>query len=156
LAHHVNQAVKLLDLTPLFDSYLGVGKEAIRPDLLLKLVLYEVHRKRPSPSQWALDVKENEPLRWLVFGIEPSRTVLYRFRDRLGPYLDTWNRQVLQVAMARDLTKATRASLDSSSIAAHASRKLLANAERCDKRIQLLDEAIAADAQDRSIDSAPY
>ena len=40
LAQHVNQAVELLDLTPLFDSYLGVGKEAIRPDLLLKLVLY--------------------------------------------------------------------------------------------------------------------
>ena len=98
LARHVNQAVELLDLTPLFDSYLGVGKEAVRPDLLLKLVLYEVQRKRPSPSQWALDVKENEPLRWLVFGIEPSRTVLYRFRDRLEPHLDMWNRQVLHVA----------------------------------------------------------
>ena len=45
--------------------------------------------------------------------------------------------------MERELTKATRASLDSSSIAAHASRKLLANAERCEKRMQLLDEAIA-------------
>jgi transposase len=156
LAYHINQAVELLDLTPLFDSYLGVGKEAIRPDLLLKLVLYEVHRKRPSPSQWALDVKESEPLRWLVFGIEPSRTALYRFRDRLGPYLGTWNRQVLQVAVKRELTKATRASLDSSSIAAHASRKLLANAERCEKRIQLLDEAIAAETQGRSIDKPPY
>ena len=156
LAHHVNQAVGLLDLTPLFDSYLGVGKEAIRPDLLLKLVLYEVHRKRPSPSQWALDVKENEPLRWLVFGVEPSRTVLYRFRDRLGPYLDMWNRQVIHVAMERELTRASRASVDSSSIAAHASRKLLANAERCEKRMQLLDEAIAADAPGRSFDKPPY
>ena len=49
LAHHVNQAVELLDLTPLFDSYLGVGKEAIRPDLLLKLVLYEVQPKTSQP-----------------------------------------------------------------------------------------------------------
>jgi transposase len=156
LARHVNQAVELLDLTPRLDSYLGVGREALRPDLLLKLVLYEIQSKRPSPSQWARDIKESEPLRWLVFGIEASRTALYQFRDRLGPYLDMWNRQVLHEARERELTKATRASLDSSSIAASASRKLLANAERCEKRMQLLDEAIAADAQGRSIDKPPY
>ena len=156
LARHVNQAVELLDLAPLFDSYLGVGKEALRPDLLLKLVLYEIQSKRPSPSQWARDIKESEPLRWLVFGIEASRTTLYQFRDRLGPYLDMWNRQVLHVARERELTKATRASLDSSSIAASASRKALANVERCETRMELLDEAIAADTQGRSIDKPPY
>ena len=156
LARQVNQAVELLDLTPLFDSYRGVGKEAFRPDLLLKLVLYEIQSKCPSPARWARDIKESEPLRWLVFGLEASRTTLYQFRDRLAPYLDMWNRQVLHVARERELTRATRASLDSSSIAASASRKLLANSERCEKRIQLLDEAIVADAQGRSIDNSPY
>ena len=156
LAHGVNQAVELLDLTPLFDSYLGVGKEAVRPDLLLKLVLYEIQSKRPSPSQWARDVKENEPLRWLVFGIEPSRTLLYGFRDRLGPHLDLWNREVLQLAIDEEVTKAARAALDASAIAANASRKQLANEERCEKRMELLGEAIAAHAQGSSFEKPPY
>jgi transposase len=156
LARQIAQAVELLDLTPLFASYLGVGKEAVRPDLLLKLVLYEKQSKHPSPSQWAREVKENDPLQWLVFGIKPSRTLLYTFRDRIGPYLDYWNQQVLQFARERKLIKAKRASLDSSSVAANASRKLLANEDRCQKRIEQLQEAMAADTQGGSIDNAPY
>ena len=156
VARQIDQAVELLDLTPLFASYLGVGKEAVRPDLLLKLVLYEKQYKRPSPSQWARDVKENDPLQWLVFGIKPSRSLLYRFRDRIGPYLDFWNQQVLRFARDRGITNAKRASLDGSSVAANASRKLLANAERCEKRMELLDEAIAAVAQGRCLDKPPY
>ena len=156
LARQIDQAVDLLDLRPLFASYLGVGKEAVRPDLLLKLVLYEKQSKRPSPSQWARDVNENDPLQWLVFGINPSRTLLYTFRDRIGPYLDFWNHQVLQMAVDRRLTNARRASLDGSSVAANASRKLLANEERCQKRIEQLQDAMAADTQGGSIDEVPY
>jgi hypothetical protein len=51
-----------------WDSYLGVGKKAVPPDLLLKVVLYEMHSKRRSPAQWARDVRESEPVRWLLFG----------------------------------------------------------------------------------------
>jgi transposase len=156
LARQIDQAVELLDLTPLFASYLGVGKEAVRPDLLLKVVLYEKQSKRPSPSQWARDVKENQPVRWLAFGIEPSRTLLYQFRDRIGPYLDFWNQQVLPFARDRRLTEAKRASLDGSSLAANASRKLLANEERCQKRIEQLDEVISAHAQGTSFEKPPY
>src|SRR5688572_15894199 len=65
-ARHVDRAMEMLDLEPLFDSYLGVGKQALRPDLLLKMVLYEMQNNRPSPAQWARDVRENEPVRWLL------------------------------------------------------------------------------------------
>lgn len=78
-------AVEMLDLSPLWNSYLGVGKKAGRPDLLLKLALYEMHNKRPSPAQWTRDVRESEPVRWLLLGLEPSRARLYDFRDRLCP-----------------------------------------------------------------------
>ena len=50
LARRVARAVEMLDLTPLVDSYLGVGKKPLRPDLLLRLVLYELHNNRPSPE----------------------------------------------------------------------------------------------------------
>ena len=41
LARCIDRAVEMLDLGPLFDSYLGAGKKALRPDLLLKAVFYE-------------------------------------------------------------------------------------------------------------------
>ena len=155
LARRIDRAIDLLALAPLVDSYLGVGRKAYRPDLLLKLILYESQAKRPSPSQWARDVKENEPLRWLVLGIEPSRSQLYAFRDRIGPYLDAWNAQVLQMAIDLELTDVTRAALDGSTIAANASRKKLANEELLAKRIQELDDAIRSTATGQSVEQSP-
>jgi hypothetical protein len=140
LARRVDRAVEMLDLGPLFASYLGVGKQGLRPDLLLKMVLYEMQSNRPSPAQWARDVRESDPVRWLLFGLEPSRASLYAFRDRIAPFLAAWNAQVLQAAVVKQWTPATRASLDSSSVAAHAGRRELLNEERLQKR----RDAIAA------------
>lgn len=142
-ARRISCAVEmLLDLAPLLESYLGAGKQALRPDLLLKLVLYELHNNRPSPAQWARDVRENEPVRWLLFGMEPSRTRLYDFRDRIAPFLRDWNAEVLQTAVTERMTSATRAALDGSSVAAHASRRQLLNEERLQKRQTAIDERL--------------
>jgi transposase len=130
LARRVARAVEELDVSSLFASYLGAGKKALRPDLLLKLVLYEMHHNRPSPAQWARDVRDSEAVRWLVFGMEPSRSRLYDFRDRLAPFLSAWHAQVLQAAMQEEMTTAQRAALDSSSVAACAARRQLVNRER--------------------------
>ena len=107
LARRVAEAVEMLDLKPLLDSYLGAGKKALRPDLLLKMVIYEMQNNRPSPAQWARDVYESEPVRWLLFGMEPSRARLYDFRDRIAPFLAAWNAQVLSVAVVDKMTMAT-------------------------------------------------
>lgn len=142
LARCIDRGVGMLDLGPLFGSYLGAGKKALRPDLLLKLVLYEMQNNRPSPAQWARDAQENEPLRWLLFGMKPSRARLYDFRDRIAPFLQPWNAQVLQLAMEEEMTPARRVALDSSSVAAHAARRGLLNEERLEKRREAIDERI--------------
>jgi transposase len=142
LARRVDEAVALLELHPLFDSYLGVGKKALRPDLLLKLVIYEMQNNRPSPAQWARDVCESEPVRWLLLGMKPSRARLYDFRDRIARFLPEWNTQVLRRAVQEKMTPAARVSLDSSSIAAHASRRQLLNEERLEKRRATIDLAL--------------
>lgn len=142
LARHLAAAVDTLDFGPLLDSYLGVGKRPLRPDLLLKMVLFEMHYQRPSPAQWARDVRESDPVRWLLFGMEPSRARLYSFRDRIAPFLEEWNAQVLQTAIAETLTPARRVALDSSTVAAHASRRQLLNEERLHKRLGAIDEAL--------------
>jgi hypothetical protein len=105
LARRIAAAVDRLDLGPLWGSYRGVGKEALPPDLLLKAVLYEMHSQRPSPAQWTRDARESEPVRWLLFGLAPSRAHWYDFRDRLAPFWDGWNAQVLQQAVQEGMSR---------------------------------------------------
>jgi transposase len=142
LAREIEIGVDRLDLTSLFESYAGVGKKALRPDLMLKIVLYEIHSQRLSPAQWARDVQECEPLRWLARGIEPSRSRLYEFRDRISPYVDDWNASVLQLAVDQNITSARRAALDGTFVAAAASRRQLANQERLEQRQQVVQAAL--------------
>src|ERR1700730_11728896 len=42
-------------------SYSGRGTHAHRPDLLLKLVIYEHSKGQPQPTQWFTDRHENKP-----------------------------------------------------------------------------------------------
>src|SRR4051794_39294004 len=134
-ARAIDEAVDRLDLTALFASYLGVGSKAHRPDLFLKIVLYEIQTGRHSPDQWAQDVRDRRSLQWLGSGITPSRTRCYAFRDRLGPLLEALNRQVLQSAVIQGLTTAHRGSLDGTLIAANASRHRLVNLSRLERRV---------------------
>ena len=78
-------------------------------------------------------------------GIAPSRTRWYAFRDRVGPLLETFNRQVLEWALAQGLTTARRGSLDGTLIAANASRHRLVNLARLERRLAELDRVLAAD-----------
>lgn len=72
LARQIAQAIEVLDLAGLFATYGGRGSKALRPDLLLKCVLYEMQRGQRSPAQWYRDAKENDPVKWLLFGMRPS------------------------------------------------------------------------------------
>ncbi len=98
LARQIDEVVGELDLAGLFATYSGRGSKALWPDLLLRLVLYEMQRGRLSPAEWFLDARENEPAQWLLFGMKPSRTALYEFLDRLQGFWDDWNEQVLHKA----------------------------------------------------------
>jgi len=145
LARAIDAAVDQLDLTSLFAAYAGVGSKAHRPDLLLKIVLYEMQSGRHSPNQWAQDVRDRRCLQWLGRGITPSRTRCYTFRDRVGPWLENLNRQVLGSAVVQGITTARRGSLDGTLIAANASRHRLVNLSRLRRWLSELDRVIAAD-----------
>ena len=145
LARLIDEAVDRLDLTPLLASYAGVGSKAHRPDLMLKIVLYEIQTGHPSPAQWARDACDRRCLQWLGLGIAPLRNRWYVFRDRVGPLLETFNSQVLRWAMAQGITTARQGSLDGSTIAANASRHRLVNLARLQRRLEELDRVIAAD-----------
>src|SRR3954470_24936769 len=154
-ARAIAEAVDQLDLTDLFASYLGVGSKAHRPDLCLRIVLYEIQTGRHSPDQWAQDVRDRRSLQWLGLGITPSRTRCYAFRDRLGPLLETLNRQILQSAVVQGITTASRGSLDGTLIAANASRHRLVNLSRLERRLAELDRVLAADKTGRDPGAIP-
>jgi hypothetical protein len=97
-----------LDLAPLDTTYRGRGKAPHRPDLMLAIVLFELRRGKRQPNQWHQDTLETYPLWWLGFGIHPSRSCWYEFRDRAGAYVDTLNTQLLHQAVEAELTTAAR------------------------------------------------
>jgi transposase len=155
LARLIDQGVDRLDLTPLLRSFSGRGSRPSPPALMLKIVLFEIQRGRTSPAQWYQDTKENIALHWLGLGIRPARSVWYAFASRLGPYLDGWNQQVLHQARQHELVSGRRVSLDGTFVEAQASRHRLLNDEQVQRRRQLLDAAVQADAAGQALAARP-
>ena len=89
------------------------------------------------------------------FGIRPARCCWYEFRDRLGPFLDTFNARVLHQAVEEEVSRIERGALDGSAVAANASRRRLVNDERLHRRVQQLTAACHAEAQGHAPDDVP-
>ncbi len=156
--HHarlIDAFVNGLDQTSLEATYLGVGSLAHDPSLMLKIALYETLEGHLSPSQWARHVKETDPLRWLGQGIKPSRSALYAFRDRLHGPIFEMHAQAIRAAMEDGLTTGRSAVQDGSSIRACASRHHLLNEETLAKRLGVLVDAVAQDADGQPIMAQP-
>jgi transposase len=148
--------VDRLDQTALNQCYAGVGSLAYRPDLMLKMVLYENLEGRRSPAQWKRDIPINDALRWLGQGIQPSRSALYHFRDRMDKAVFALHAAAIRQAMAEGFTTAEHGVLDGTSIRACASRHRLAHAEKLRKRLEELSAAVERDAAGQPVESRPY
>jgi transposase len=145
LARKIGAAVDELDLTDLERSYHGQGGLPYPPRLMIKAILYENHQGNQSPARWFRDAKENDALKWLLFGFQPARSRWYAIRQRLASWIDALNAQVLKRAVAEDVTPAKNASLDGTLIASQASRHQLANENKLLKRSEELKRVVADD-----------
>jgi transposase len=154
-ARLIHEAVQRLDLSDLFDSYAGTGSRAHRPDLMLKIVLYELHTGEQSPARWARHLPLHDERKWLGLGIQPSRSRLFDFRERLGPLLNTFHQQVVHTAIDLGMTTASRAALDGSALPAQASRHRLLNRSTLEKRLGQLAAAIAQDRLGQGLERRP-
>jgi transposase len=133
------------DLHALERGYAGLGSEAHRPDLMLKVVLLEVFEGRRSPAQWARDVRENKPLMWIGRGIRPSRTALYGFRDRLGGTIQELHARMVQQAIREGLIDPQEGVQDGTFTRACASRHRTINLTVLQRRLAELQTAISQD-----------
>ncbi len=156
MARVIDEGMSLLDLQPLRDTYQGRGSPAYPPERLLAAVLYEMQHKRFSPSQWARDARECAPVRWLLQGHVPSRTVWFTFRDRVSEdMLVHWHQQVLGQALRAGMTEAKEGALDGTLQAAHASRHKLVKQKKLQDRLVQLQEATARDEQSLEAKDVP-
>jgi transposase len=149
LVRVISQSVDdgIFDVEAVFDIYSGRGRAAHPPDLLLKLVLYEHCRGQTKPAQWHEDLQSNIKVQWLVFGLKVSPKGLYRFRDRVGPLLQGWHKQVLERAVAEELVDGRQASIDGTTVAANASRRKLGNLQQVEARLEALEQALLISRQ---------
>jgi transposase len=141
LQHHARwlaHVVTHLDLAPLRLSYAGRGSRAYLPELLVAFVLFMYSRGILSPAEWVRQARYDDQAKWLLRGCQPSRSQLYTFRERLGPYLDSWHKEMIAWAVTEQITTARRGSLDGSFVAALASRHRLLSQHRLDRRLLLL------------------
>lgn len=152
VAREVVAALPSLDLGPLWKSYSGRGSLPYSPELLLAMVLVEKQRGHATPSQWHRAQRDSVALLWVGQGIQPARSVWYEFRDRLAPFLDGWNEQVLRHAIERGLTDGSDAATDGTLIAACASRHRLVNQSQITSRLEQLDAACAQDTRQEPVE----
>jgi transposase len=139
-ARLIRYLVEQIDLSGLFDSFARVGSAVTPPDLLLQVVLYEIHHKKLSPVIWFGESRDSAAVRWLLRGLRPSLSVFYRFRKHLPlDLVDTLNQQILLWAQAEGHTTASAAALDGTFHAAAGSRHHLLNLEDLDQRCGQLD-----------------
>jgi transposase len=136
----------------LFDVYSGRGSAPHPPDLLLKLALYEHCRGRTKPIQWHRDLKSDINVQWLTFGMNVAERTLYKFRDRVGPLLEGWHKQVLELAVAEELVEGRQASIDGTTVAANASRRKLGNMQQVEERLDQLEQAMSSSPETTSPD----
>jgi len=156
VARLIDQWVDTLDFGGLIKQYKYSGSPPLRPDLMLKMVLFCYHRGITSPAKWFHEAKENLVMQWLGQGVKPSRTIWYEFASRISSFLDQWNRELLEQAGRHGLLSDQGASLDGSTVAALASRHRLSTLDQVTKRLDLLEQAITADQNNEPLTSEPY
>ena len=136
-------------------AYRGVGSEAYRPDLLVKIALWEVLEGRRSPAQWFRDVRDHNPLLWIGRGLRPSRTALYNFRDRLGHVIQDLHASIIRHAVATGLIDPKEGVQDGTSTRACASRHRTINLTVLQRRRSELNTAIGQDDVGRVAETIP-
>jgi transposase len=146
--HHarwLQAAVARLDLESLRRAYSNCGSLAYPVEQLLAFVLWMYSKKLTSPASWVEESRKNDAGKWLLLGLQPSRSTFYTFRDRVEPFLDSFHKTFIDWAKAESITSAQRGSLDGSFVAALASRHRLLSSQTVDARVLLLLLAVAVD-----------
>lgn len=118
----LHQAVERLDLGAFEQGYVEEGRPAYHPALLLKVWLYAYALGVTSARRLEQRVREDLAFRFLAAGATPDFWTLNQFRTRHGRALNDLFTQVVELARALGLGRLGHLAVDSTRIAANASR----------------------------------
>jgi transposase len=130
LCFFLHRAVEKLDLQELEAGYSDEGHPAYHPALLLKVWLYAYALGMTSSRRLEQRLREDLAFRYLAGGAQPDFGALNEFRKRHGRAMNDIFTQVVELARSLGLGKLGHVAIDSTRIAANASRS---SAETVDK-----------------------
>jgi transposase len=123
LCFFVHEVVERLDLRVFEQAYSEEGGELYHPSLLLKLWLYAYAVGMTSGRKLEQRVREDLGLRYLAGGARPDNWTLSGFRRRHARAINDVFTQVLEWARQRGWAQLGRVAIDSTRVAAAASRQ---------------------------------
>jgi transposase len=122
LCFFVHRVVEQLDLRVFEQAYSEEGGELYHPSLLLKIWLYAYAVGLTSGRKLEQRVREDLGLRYLAGGARPDNWALSAFRRRHARAINDVFTQVLEWAQRRGWARLGRVAIDSTRVAAAASR----------------------------------
>src|SRR3970040_1116275 len=126
----VHRAVERLDLGAFEQGYVEEGRPAYHPALLLKVWLYAYALGVTSSRRLEQRVREDLAFRYLAGGATPDFWTLNQFRTRHARALHDLFAQVVELARSLGMGRLGHGAVDSTRIAANASRDRVETAAR--------------------------
>jgi transposase len=122
LCFFVREVIERLDMSVFEQSYSREGGELYAPQLMLGVWLYAYALGVTSARQVERRLVEDLAFRYLAGGARIDNWALSAFRRRHGRALNDAFTQVLEWAQSRGMVKLGRAAIDSTRVAANASK----------------------------------
>src|SRR5579862_5258730 len=122
LCFFLRQVVSRLDLRVFYQEYGEEGGQAYAPEMLVSVWLYAYTLGMSSSRRLEQRMREDFAFRYLAAGAVPDYWTLNDFRRRHGRGLNDVFTQVVEVARGAQMGKLGHVAIDSTRIAANASR----------------------------------
>ncbi|HVH50148.1 MAG TPA: IS1182 family transposase [Candidatus Bathyarchaeia archaeon] len=122
LCFFVRRVVQKLNLSVFRDEYGAEGGPAYAPEMLVSVWLYAYALGLTSSRRLEQRIREDLAFRYLAAGAAPDHWTLNEFRRRHARGLNDLFTQVVEVARAAKMGKLGHVAIDSTRIAANASR----------------------------------
>lgn len=129
LCFFLRRLVAKLDLSEFEAGYEEEGRPAYHPALLVGVWLYAYALGVTSSRRLEQRIREDLPLRYLAGGAQPDHWTLNEFRRRHRRAINDLFTQVLEVAQGAGLGRLGHVAIDSTRVAANASRNRVESEE---------------------------
>jgi transposase len=130
LCFHVHRVVEALEVRRFEQAYAAEGRLAYPPRMMLKVWLYAFALGVTSTRRLEQRIREDLPLRYLAGGLQPDHKTLSEFLRRHRGAINDVFTQVLEMARAAGLGKLGHVAIDSTRVAANASRHKMVEVEQ--------------------------